>query len=374
MPARDEFTKETKDILAKRVGLRCSNPNCRRLTSGPQAHPRKTVNIGVAAHIAAAAPGGPRYDDNMTQEERCDIDNAVWLCQNCAKLIDNDSSRYTTDLLRRWRRLSEEAAMLSVESIPTPTSTASDDDLIRFYASCFDRPAFQDLFHQEGNMEAFDRAIEDTITAPNTGCLRARDGTILQQAKVGDVGFATMIGARSSTRSSTSCVPSGDATTSPSRRERSALDTMTADGNGTASTTTPSHCGWTKPEHKPSLSLPTSARRQAYSHPTAHTFACHDGSHCEWATAEERRPRPIVAVTVRGEIAMVSCIPVETSPPHWVCGVRPGNGPIKTPWGNGHPSSASSQRRGYIAANLSWRNPLTLHGLGLEAQGWRVPD
>jgi len=39
MPARDEFTKETKDIVAKRVGLRCSNPNCRRPTSGPQAHP-----------------------------------------------------------------------------------------------------------------------------------------------------------------------------------------------------------------------------------------------------------------------------------------------------------------------------------------------
>ena len=183
MPARDEFTKETKDILAKRVGLRCSNPNCRRPTSGPQAHPRKTVNIGVAAHIAAAAPGGPRYDDKMTPEERCGIENAVWLCQNCAKLIDNDAPRYTTDLLRRWRRLSEEAAMLGVESMPTAASTASDADLIRFYASCFDRPAFQDLFHQEGNMEAFDRAIEDTITALNTGCLRARDGTVLQQAK-----------------------------------------------------------------------------------------------------------------------------------------------------------------------------------------------
>jgi hypothetical protein len=32
-------------------------------------------------------------------------------------------------------------------------------------------------------MEAFDRAIEDTITALNTGCLRARDGAVLQQSK-----------------------------------------------------------------------------------------------------------------------------------------------------------------------------------------------
>ena len=182
MPARDEFSKDTKDIVAKRVGLRCSNPNCRRPTSGPQTHPRKTVNIGVGAHITAAAAGGPRYDEQVSQEERCGIENAVWLCQNCAKLIDNDVTRYTPDLLHRWRRLSEEAAMLSVESMPAATSKASDADLIRFYAQCFDRPAYQDPFQQEGSMEAFDRAIEDTITALNTGCLRARDGTILQTA------------------------------------------------------------------------------------------------------------------------------------------------------------------------------------------------
>src|SRR5580692_11011683 len=132
MPARDEFTKETKEIVAKRVGSRCSNPNCRRPTSGPQTHPRKTVNIGVAAHITAAAPGGARYDEKMTPDERCSIDNALWLCQNCGKLVDNDSARYTADLLRRWRHLSEEASMLEVESMPAISRTVIDEDLIRF--------------------------------------------------------------------------------------------------------------------------------------------------------------------------------------------------------------------------------------------------
>ena len=32
-------------------------------------------------------------------------------------------------------------------------------------------------------MEAFDKAIEDTITALSTGCLRSRDGAVLQRAK-----------------------------------------------------------------------------------------------------------------------------------------------------------------------------------------------
>src|SRR5262245_14084595 len=69
---RDNFDDKTKELLARRVGHRCSNPNCRQPTTGPQIDP---------------------------------------------------------------------------------------------------------------TMEAFDKAIEDTITAINTGCLRSRDGVVLAQAK-----------------------------------------------------------------------------------------------------------------------------------------------------------------------------------------------
>lgn len=182
---RDDFNAEVKDILAKRVGMRCSNPNCRRSTSGPQTNPKGSINIGVAAHISAASIGGPRYDPKLSSEDRSSETNGIWLCQTCAKLIDNDPLRYTTELLQQWRYVSEEAALLDIEapadSIP-PTRT-TDVELIRFFSECFDRPAFQDHFQQEGSMEAFDRAIEDTITAINTGCLRSRDGTVLSQAK-----------------------------------------------------------------------------------------------------------------------------------------------------------------------------------------------
>jgi hypothetical protein len=77
---RDDFSLDIKDLLAKRVGMRCSNPNCRRVTSGPQEDPRKSINIGVAAHITAAAPKGPRFDKNLTAEERRSPDNGIWLC------------------------------------------------------------------------------------------------------------------------------------------------------------------------------------------------------------------------------------------------------------------------------------------------------
>ena len=182
---RDDFDEKTKEMLARRVGYRCSNPNCRKLTSGPQTDPKKAVNIGVAAHITAASPGGLRYDSRLSSEERKSIDNGIWLCQNCAKLVDNDEDRYSTDLLIQWKKLSEQAALLEVESLSPPLepSKTQDIELLRFYSQCLDRPAFQDPFREEGSMEAFDKAIEDTITAINTGSLRARDGAILAQGK-----------------------------------------------------------------------------------------------------------------------------------------------------------------------------------------------
>lgn len=182
---RDDFNAETKKLLANRVGNRCSNPNCRRATSGPQEEPTKSLNIGVAAHIRAASPGGPRYNENMSSEDRKSINNGIWLCQNCAKLVDNDAKRYSVDILIEWRKLSEKAALFDIKNPVSEVILSRDEDieLVKFYRQCFDRPAFQDHFMQEMSIEAFDKAIEDTITAINTGNLRARDGTILAQAK-----------------------------------------------------------------------------------------------------------------------------------------------------------------------------------------------
>jgi predicted RNA-binding Zn-ribbon protein involved in translation (DUF1610 family)/uncharacterized protein YbaR (Trm112 family) len=112
---RDDFAHKTKLALAHRVGMHCSNPNCAKLTAGPQKDPEKALNVGVAAHIAAASVGGVRYDETMTPTQRRSIDNGIWLCQTCAKLVDNDAERYTVDLLRKWRFVAEESARRRVE-------------------------------------------------------------------------------------------------------------------------------------------------------------------------------------------------------------------------------------------------------------------
>lgn len=107
---REDFSSKTKDILAKRVGFHCSNPECRTLTCGPRSEKNKFVSIGVAAHISAASPLGPRYNRNINSEFRVSSENGIWLCQNCAKLIDNDPHEFPADLLNSWKSNAERFA------------------------------------------------------------------------------------------------------------------------------------------------------------------------------------------------------------------------------------------------------------------------
>jgi hypothetical protein len=109
---RDDFSEEAKRVLAARVGNRCSNPECRASTSGPQVDPARIVNIGVAAHITAASPGGPRYRREFSSETRSHPSNGIWLCQTCAKLADNDPDRFTEEALRGWKLQAERAAFV----------------------------------------------------------------------------------------------------------------------------------------------------------------------------------------------------------------------------------------------------------------------
>lgn len=97
---RDDFNIRTKNALALRANHRCSFQGCDHPTSGPSDEsPSGTVNIGVAAHIHAAAPGGPRYLASMTPDERSSIENGIWLCATHSSLVDRDCVTYTAEIL-----------------------------------------------------------------------------------------------------------------------------------------------------------------------------------------------------------------------------------------------------------------------------------
>ena len=123
---RDEFSRGDVDVLSKRAGGRCSNPDCRRPTSGPKIV-SGAANTGVAAHISAAAPGGPRYDVNLTADQRSSIDNGIWLCQICSRVIDTDLDRYNSATLRDWKSFAESAAHVEQHGFRISRSRSFND-------------------------------------------------------------------------------------------------------------------------------------------------------------------------------------------------------------------------------------------------------
>lgn len=54
-----------------------------------------------------AAEGRPRYNPDLTPEERSSIENGIWLCRSCARLIDSDERVYSIELLRMWKDAAE---------------------------------------------------------------------------------------------------------------------------------------------------------------------------------------------------------------------------------------------------------------------------
>jgi hypothetical protein len=104
---RDDFTKRTITEIAKGVAYRCSNPECRRPTVGANAAQDGTIIIGVAGHICAASPGGPRYNAAQTPAARRSKENGIWLCQNCGRLVDVDADKFTVEQLTKWKRDSQ---------------------------------------------------------------------------------------------------------------------------------------------------------------------------------------------------------------------------------------------------------------------------
>src|SRR5580692_7518297 len=109
MPTRDDFPANVRRAVALRAQYICSFPGCRRATTGPSDESTSAVaSVGVAAHICAAAPGGPRYSPTMSSDERKGIDNAIWMCATHGTLIDQDVAKYPADVLTSWKRAREE--------------------------------------------------------------------------------------------------------------------------------------------------------------------------------------------------------------------------------------------------------------------------
>lgn len=112
---REDFTETVKKRVGRRVGWRCSKPDCGKLTCGPGESEGVALYRGEVAHITAASPNGPRYDPNMSKKERTSDNNAIFLCTECADIIDQDKEYFTVEMLHQWKKDAEARAKQEFE-------------------------------------------------------------------------------------------------------------------------------------------------------------------------------------------------------------------------------------------------------------------
>lgn len=172
---RDDFTETTKRNVAQRVAWRCSRPECRLVTAGPHTDDAKSLNVGVAAHITAASPDGPRFDASLSVHDRKAPANAIWLCQVCGKLVDNDAQQFSASTLREWKNRAETAGTFEIaktaESLP-----ASHDEIRKLFKR----------YAPEATAEVLFREAYDTLSVadPHLKYTVSVDGNVVNMTVV----------------------------------------------------------------------------------------------------------------------------------------------------------------------------------------------
>lgn len=123
---------------------------CGAPTAGPFAGGGKSITTGQAAHICAAAEGGPRFDSKMTVPERKHYDNGIWLCAAHSPLVDHNWPHYTVEQLREMKRRAEAKAhadLAHAKAIADLRAVLEDGVRWSPPSPHETRPGYQDIWH-----------------------------------------------------------------------------------------------------------------------------------------------------------------------------------------------------------------------------------
>ncbi|MFA6094967.1 MAG: HNH endonuclease [Candidatus Paceibacterota bacterium] len=164
---RDDFASNDKRIMAERVSWKCSFPGCGINTVGPNSDDlTKKINNGIAAHIYAAAPGGPRYNPNMTSDERRHISNGIWMCRNHGNLIDTDYTEYSASTLIEWKKQAERRASESMK-FPIQENIGRNTTLIQLGSNIIYFAKWNSIHAQQWSFELVSPLIGDLYCLNN---------------------------------------------------------------------------------------------------------------------------------------------------------------------------------------------------------------
>ncbi len=90
-------TKRQLDMLS---GGKCYCPECNKSLIRREG---KKIFAEIC-HIEAASSGGPRFNKNMSDDDRRHFDNLILLCRDCHDIIDTNLDEYPVSLLKQWKQ------------------------------------------------------------------------------------------------------------------------------------------------------------------------------------------------------------------------------------------------------------------------------
>lgn len=109
-------SKSVKRLFAASGGF-CAFPGCNtRLVDE-----NSRALLGEMCHINAASPGGPRFNPNLSENERSNDDNLIILCPTHHSLVDQDAETYTEEKLRSFKANHEAMVAAILSSSVTKT-------------------------------------------------------------------------------------------------------------------------------------------------------------------------------------------------------------------------------------------------------------
>ncbi len=149
--ARD-YKNSTLKRLFQLSGNECAAPNCNsRLTARDG-----VTNIGKISHIEAASENGPRFNPDMSDDERRHFENLILLCDECHTIIDNkdNEEEYPVDLLHSWKK--------DHESTKTYTIFSTDPSLLSKVIEAISKLDFE-IHEDEKNNHKHAFSIDEKI-------------------------------------------------------------------------------------------------------------------------------------------------------------------------------------------------------------------
>lgn len=119
--ARLDFTATVRRLVAERSGFKCSYLGCGRITVGPGPQEIEVSRTGIAAHIYSASQRGPRGWGRLSKAGLTGPGNAIWLCSEHARLIDNNrGAQFPPALLFEYKRIHEARIAREQRGITSP--------------------------------------------------------------------------------------------------------------------------------------------------------------------------------------------------------------------------------------------------------------